>query len=124
MVKQDKLDTGPFEFIKKRADDWGVLPKKERIELRTLVARLPGLMYAMRGKQLSDKELEVALEMMPKMSQDETAFAISLKNFGAYMTEILAGKKAAFGGAGYGTGAFGETPPSAKKRPPLSSFEN
>ena len=78
MVDDKKIDTGPFEFLKKRSDDWGVLPKKSRIELRTMVARLPGLMYAMRGKQLSDKELEVALEMMPKMSQDEKAFSILL----------------------------------------------
>ena len=121
MVDKGTIDTGPFEFIKKRADDWGVLPKKTRIELRTLVARLPGLMYAMRGKQLSDKELEVALEMMPKMSQDETAFAISLKNFGAYMLEVLAGKKAAFSGSGYSTGGFPQQ--DSKGRPPLSSFE-
>ena len=65
--------------------------------------------------------------MMPKMSQDEVAFAISLKNFGNYMTEVLAGKQSAFGGAGYDIGAFGasksEGMGKAPQRPPLSSFE-
>lgn len=98
--------TGPFEFIKKRVDNWGVMPSKERITMRSLVSRLPGLMYAMRGKQLSDKELEVALDMMPQMNMDEVAFGIQLKKFNEYMDTILQGKKEAFGGAGYKTGGF------------------
>jgi len=101
--------TGPFEFVAKRMDNWGIMPKEERIEMRALVARLPGLMYAMRGKQLSDKEIEVALNMMPQMNMDEKAFGIQLKKFSEYMTLVLSGKEKAFGGAGYQTGAFPET---------------
>jgi hypothetical protein len=114
MINSGKVDTGPFEFIKKRLDNWGVAPKKDRIELRTIVARLPGLMYAMRGKQLSDKELQVALEMMPKMSSDETVFAIETKNFNDYMIKILKGKEKAFQEAGYSSGS--------NKKPPLDSY--
>uniref|UniRef100_A0A6M3L5I1 Uncharacterized protein n=1 Tax=viral metagenome TaxID=1070528 RepID=A0A6M3L5I1_9ZZZZ len=108
--------TGPIEggFIGRVIDDWGLMPNKVRIELRTFVARLPGLMYAMRGKQLSDKELEVALEMMPKMAQSPVAFKIALKNFNDYMNLILQGKQKAFGGAGYDIGAFGGKPGGGK----------
>lgn len=112
--------TGPFEFIKKRMDNWGIMPSEERIKMRSLVARLPGLMYAMRGKQLSDKELEVALNMMPRMEQDEVPFGIQLQKFNEYMMTILKGKKEAFKGAGYKTGGFPKT--GTRKRPPLDSF--
>lgn len=98
--------TGPLEKLNVLLDDWGVLPNEDRIKLRSLVARLPGLMYAMRGKQLSDKELEVALKMMPKMEQDDVAFRVSLAQFSSYMRLILEGKKAAYAGAGYDTGGF------------------
>ena len=98
--------TGPLEFIRKRVDNWGILPNEKRIELRALVARLPGLMYAMRGKQLSNKELKVALDMIPQMDLADDAFKIQLKKFNQYIGQILKGKKKAFGGAGYDTGAF------------------
>jgi hypothetical protein len=98
--------TGPMEPIRKALDNWGVLPDTKRIELRALVARLPGLMYAMRGKQLSDKELEVALNMMPQMNLADEAFVIQLRRFNDYMETILAGKEKAFKGGGYDTGAF------------------
>jgi len=122
IIKTKKFDTGPFEFIKKRIDNWGIMPDKERVQLRTLVARLPGLMYAMRGKQLSDKELEVAREMMPKMSSTETVFAIETKNFLDYMNMVLSGKEKAFKGAGYNVGGF-EKSEKKDKRPPLSSYQ-
>ena len=113
MVRSGKADTGPFEFINKRLDNWGIMPKAERIELRNMVARLPGIMYAMRGKQLSDKELEVALNMMPRMEQDDTAFAISLRKFNDYLKLILKGREKAFKGAGYKVPSLSE-PEKAK----------
>jgi hypothetical protein len=114
--------TGPFEFIKKRLDNWGIMPKKERIKMRALVARMPGLMYAMRGKQLSDKELQVALDMMPQMSMDETAFGIQLAKFNEYMMTVLSGKEAAFKGAGYNAGAFNKSNISPEAKAPLDDF--
>jgi hypothetical protein len=93
--------TGPFEFIRKIRDNWGIMPNEERIKLRTLVARLPGLMYAMRGKQLSDKELEVAMDMMPKMKMDDVAFKVALDTFTDYMQLMLKGRIRAFKEAGY-----------------------
>lgn len=123
MVAENKIDTGPFEFIKERIDNWGIMPNKERIELRTLVARLPGLMYAMRGKQLSDKELEVALKMMPQMNVTEEVFKVQLDKFADYMNKVLAGKKAAFGGAGYNVGAFeNQSQTNSQSRLPLDNF--
>jgi hypothetical protein len=101
IVKSGKADTGPFEFIKKRLDNWGIMPSSERIRLRSTVARLPGVMYAMRGKQLSDKELQVALEMMPQMSMSDEAFGITLRAFSGYLDMILKGRKKAFREAGY-----------------------
>jgi hypothetical protein len=116
--------TGPFEFINKRIDNWGIMPNEERIKMRSLVARMPGLMYAMRGKQLSDKELQVALDMMPQMSMDETAFGIQLQKFNEYMMTVLSGKEEAFKGAGYQTGGFTTKKKSTQnKRPSLDSFE-
>jgi hypothetical protein len=108
MINKGTIDTGPFEFLKEKLDNWGVMPKEERIQLRSMVARLPGLMYAMRGKQLSDKELEVALKMMPKMNTTEQVFINDVKKFTEFMRLILSGKEEAFSGAGYGTGAFGK----------------
>lgn len=119
MIGTGQIDTGPFEFVKEKLDNWGVMPKEERIKLRTLVARLPGLMYAMRGKQLSDKELEVALKMMPRMEMDEKAFKIALDNFSDYMQKVLKGKTAAFKGAGYNVEGLGG---GKSTQPPLDSF--
>jgi len=109
IVKSGKADTGPFEVIKKLMDNWGIMPNEQRIELRSLVARLPGVMYAMRGKQLSDKELQVALDMMPQMKLDDKAFAIQLNKFMEYMNEIFTAKKQGFRDAGY---KVGESTPS------------
>lgn len=106
MIASGKLHSGPLEFIYHKADDWGVMPKKERIQMRALVARLPGLMYAMRGKQLSDKELEVALKMMPQMHMGDVAFKETLLQFRNYLNLILAGKREAYKGAKYDVGAF------------------
>ena len=108
MVRTGKPDTGPFEFVKKRLDNWGVMPNEERIALRNMVARLPGIMYAMRGKQLSDKELEVALNMMPRMELDDKAFAVSLRKFNEYLRLILKGREKAFKEAGYKTPSITE----------------
>jgi len=101
MINKGKADTGPLEFVRKRIDNWGIMPDKERIKLRTLVARLPGLMYAMRGKQLSDKELQVALEMIPSMSLDDVAFAETAKQFLDYVKKVSSEKKKAFKEYGY-----------------------
>jgi hypothetical protein len=100
---EGKSLTGPFEFMSNIVDKYDVadLGDEDRINLRTLVARLPGVMYAMRGKQLSDKELEVALKMMPTMDMEDKAFAIALTNFSDYMNRILKSKSKAFEEAGY-----------------------
>ena len=120
MIESGKVDTGPFEFVKKRLDNWGVMPKEERIKLRTLVARLPGLLYAMRGKQLSDKEFTVAMNMMPKMDVDEKVFVIEYQKFNEYLNTVLQGKQKAYKGGGYDIGAFGTQ--GTQNRPPLDKI--
>jgi len=117
MAKEKKLDTGPLEFLKEIADNLGVpfLSSTARMNLRALVSRLPGLMYAMRGKQLSDKELEVALKMMPKMNQDEEAFMVNLVQFEDYMNKVTEGKWNAFRKSGYKYDVF--APEKGDKKP-------
>jgi hypothetical protein len=119
MVNKGTIDVGPFEFIRKRLDDWGIAPRKERIELRALVARTLGIMYAMRGKQLSDKEIEVAQDMMPKMKQSDVAFGVAARKFNDYLINVLKGKIDAYEKAGYVTGQRGD---GTDSRPPLDSF--
>ncbi len=93
--------TGPQEIVTNKLDNWGVLSNEKRMDLRALVARMPGLMYALRGKQLSDKELEVALKMMPRMEQVLPAFVVNLRRFNEYMALLRTGKLKAFRAAGY-----------------------
>jgi len=117
MISSGEVDTGPLEIFRKAFDNWGLSKymsatkkgtkgRTDRIKLRAIVARLPGLLYAMRGKQLSDKELQIALDMMPKMSQDEETFGIQTQKFEDYMNTILKGKWDAFKNEGYNVGAF------------------
>ena len=58
-------------------------------------------MYAMRGKQLSDKELEVALDMMPQMGFNDEAFIEAFVAFEEYMLETEATWTRELSEAGY-----------------------
>jgi len=100
-ISKMPLLTGPMEPLLKRVDNWGIMPNEDRIRLRALTARLPGLMYAMRGKQLSDKELEVALNMMPRMELAPTSYKIHLEEFEKYMKAVINNKIDTFRKHGY-----------------------
>jgi hypothetical protein len=101
MVQGKKIDTGPLEFIKEKWDNWTGLGPKERLRLRAITARLPGVLYSMRGKQLSDKELEVGMKMMPKMNTQEEVFANDLSAFEEYISMTREERVKAFADAGY-----------------------
>lgn len=91
----------PGEFLWKIKDNFTNLESGERRRFRNIVARLPGLMYAMRGKQLSDKELEVALDMMPQMGFSDEAFIEAFVAFEEYMNETEAAWTTELREAGY-----------------------
>lgn len=93
--------TGPGEMVRRRLSEWGVWSDEDTSDLRALVARLPGLMYAMRGKQLSDKELEVALQMMPQMQLAPREFNARFKRFKQYMETAIKKKRKTFREFGY-----------------------
>jgi pentatricopeptide repeat protein len=82
------LPTGPMEIVRKQMDKFGINADEERIKLRTGVFKLVELMYQIRGKQLSDKEQALALEVQSSMSESPIQF---VTKFSEFQRSLIAG---------------------------------
>ena len=78
----DKLPVGPVdEIFQKRMDKYGIKADEERIKLRTATLKLVELMYQIRGKQLSDKEAALALQLQASMNESPIQFVTKFSEF-------------------------------------------
>jgi hypothetical protein len=100
------LPVGPGEVYRKYADKWGIGADEDRIKLRSWAAQLFGLLYDMRGKQLSDKEVGLGEQMMAALNEDELAFKTKLYTFLHYVIGQVGGEIEALDASGYDVESF------------------
>jgi len=104
-VNLDRLPVGPVgEVFNKRMDKYGIAPDAARIQLRNGLNRMIEIMYAIRGKQLSDKEVALAQDTLAAMNESPTQFLVKFAEFQAYMRDMLTGKVEALKKADYDVG--------------------
>lgn len=108
---QMDLPSSKLDPIVKFADEMNVPwlyeeGRTQRIDIRAETASLIGLLYAMHGKQLSDRELERALEYFPVMATGDKDYLVKLRNFKQRLDSILEENVRAYGEAGYDISRF------------------
>jgi hypothetical protein len=84
----DRLPVGPLEAWRKRADKYGIDPDESRIRLRTAILKQIELMYQIRGKQLSDKEVALGQELQNSMSEMPLQF---ITKYDEFQKNLIAG---------------------------------
>ena len=118
----DALPTGPEELITQYMDKWGVAANQRRIQLRAYMAHYTQAIYNMRGKQISNVELDLALKQLPTMNDAPLAFVTKFKEFQLALRNGVKNTIAARKAAGYDVGDLEAFYEGMQKQPLLDAF--
>ena len=76
--------TGPADPVRKVLENLGIWVSTDRVALRSKAAQLWEILYAVRGKQLSDFEIKLAKDMFAALNQPSEVFEARLDEFSRY----------------------------------------
>jgi hypothetical protein len=77
----DAIPTGVGEMWRKYMDKYGVGAEKDRIRLRAALNHFTQSIYDTRGKQISNVELDLAMQMIPTMDDAPMQFVTKFSEF-------------------------------------------
>lgn len=118
----DALPTGPQELFTQYMDKWGVAANQRRIQLRAYMAHYTQAIYNMRGKQISNVELDLALKQLPTMNDAPLAFVTKFREFQKALRDGVKNTITARKAAGYDVGDLEAFYAGMQKQPLIDSF--
>jgi hypothetical protein len=119
-INLDRLPVGPIgEPFRKRMDKYGIKAEEERIRLRATTIKLLKAMYAVSGKQLSDKEIALVMQEYVTMEDSPLQFVTKLSQMQRNIIRDAESSVESFKAAGYDIGELGQVVETLKQFPIL-----